>query len=109
MKKKEKQNWCLRLLAVLFIIYISLSIAMETGYYESKLNQKTMLTQESIEKFEQDVREGKNVDINDYVVEKNRDFSNGISKTGVFLSSLVEDFMADGITKMGSIFKKLFT
>lgn len=109
MKKKEKGNWPLRIIAVLFIIYISLSIAMETGYYESKLNQKTMLTQESIEKFEADVREGKNVDINDYVIEKNRDYSNGISKTGVFVSSLVEDFMAEGLMKIGDIFKKLFT
>ena len=109
MKKKEKPNWCLRLLAVLFIIYISLSIAMETGYYESKLNQKTTLTEESIEQFEKDVREGKNVDIKDYVVEKKRDFSNGATKTGVFLSSLVEDFMSEGITQMVNVLKKLFT
>ena len=68
-----------------------------------------MLTQESIEKFESDVREGKNVGINDYVIEKNRDYSNGISKTGVFVSSLVEDFMAEGLMKIGDIFKKLFT
>jgi len=109
MEKKKKPNWCLRIITILFIIYLSLSIAMETGYYESKLNEKTILTEEAIQKFEADVREGKEVDINDYVVEKNRDFSNSATKTGVFLSSLVEDFMAEGITKMGDILKKLFT
>lgn len=82
---------------------------METGYYESKLNEKTILTEEAIQKFEEDVREGKNVDINDYVVEKNRDFSNGATKTGVFFSSIVQDFMSKGINGMVDVFKKLFT
>ena len=40
---------------------------------------------------------------------KNRDFSNNTTKTGVFLSSLVEDFMSEGILKMTDILKKLFT
>lgn len=109
MKKSKKTNWFFRIIAVLFILYISLSIAMETGYYEAKLNEKTMLTEESIKRFEQDVREGKNVDINDYVVEKNRDFSNGATKIGVFLSSIIQDFMSEGLTKMADICKKLFT
>lgn len=82
---------------------------MSAGYYEAKLNEKTTLTEESIKKFEEDIRNGKEVDINDYVVEKNRDFSNNTTKTGVFLSSIVEDFMSEGITKMGEILKKLFT
>lgn len=109
MEKRQKPNWFMRVVVLLFILYLSLSIAMETGYYEAKLNEKTILTEESIKQFEQDVREGKNVDINDYVIEKNYNFSNGATKTGVFLSSIVEDFMAQGITKMGDIFKKLFT
>lgn len=109
MEKKQKPNWFLRIILLLFILYLSLSVAMETGYYEAKLNEKTVLTEENIRKFEQDVRDGKKVDINDYVVEKNQDFSNGATKAGVFFSSIVEDFMAEGITKMGSIFKKLFT
>ncbi|MCI8394057.1 MAG: hypothetical protein HFH86_01070 [Bacilli bacterium] len=109
MEKKQKPNWGMRVIILLFILYLSLSIAMESGYYEAKLNQKTTLTEESIEQFEKDVREGKNVDIKDYVVEKKRDFSNGATKTGVFLSSLVEDFMSEGITQMVNVLKKLFT
>ncbi len=109
MEKKKKTNWFFRIVVLLFILYLSLSIAMETGYYESKLNEKTMLTEEGIKQFEQDVREGKNVDINNYITEKNRDFSNGATKTGVFLSSIVQDFMSKGITGMADLFKKLFT
>ena len=106
MKKKDKPNWFFRILGILFLIYISLNIAMSAGYYEAKLNEKTTLTEESIKQFENDIKEGKEVDINDYVVEKNRDFT---TKTGVFLSSLVEDFMSEGILKMTDILKKLFT
>ena len=109
MKKKDKPNWFFRILVILFLIYISLNIAMSAGYYEAKLNEKTTLTEESIKQFENDIKEGKEVDINDYVVEKNRDFSNNTTKTGVFLSSLVEDFMSEGILKMTDILKKLFT
>ena len=109
MKKKEKPNWFLRVVFLLFLLYISLSIAMETGYYESKLNEKTIMTEESIKQFEQDVRDGKNVDIQDYLIDKNKDYSNGATKLGVFVSSLVQDFMAEGINKMVDICKKLFT
>jgi len=109
MKKKDKPNWFLRTIILLFILYLSLSIAMETGYYEAKLNEKTILTEESIQKFEQDVREGKNVDINDYVVEKNRDFSNSATKAGVFISNIIQNFMSDGLNSMVNVLKKLFT
>lgn len=109
MEKKKKPNWFLRTVLLLFILYLSLSIAMETGYYESKLNERTILTEEKIKEFEQDVREGKEVDINDYVSEKNRDFSNSATKTGVFFSSLIQEFMSKGINGMVDVFKKLFT
>ena len=109
MEKKKKPNWFLRGLCLLFILYLSLTVAMETGYYESKLNEKTVLTDENIKRFEEDVRNGKAVDINDYVTEKTKDFSNNTTKTGVFVSSVVEDFMSEGISKAVDIFKKLFT
>ncbi len=109
METKKKPNWFFRILSILFMIYISLTIAMQTGYYEAKLNERTILTEENIKKFEEDVKNGKNVDINDYVVEKSRDFSNGTTKAGVAISHLVEKFFTEGITQFGEILKKLFT
>ncbi len=54
--KKGKNNKLFRLILLsLFIIYIGLYIANETGYYESKLNNKVRLTNESIRQFEKDV------------------------------------------------------
>ena len=40
MKKKDKPNWFFRILGILFLIYISLNIAMSARYYEAKLNEK---------------------------------------------------------------------
>ena len=39
MEKKKKPNWALRILFFLFLIYISLTIAIQSGYYEAKLNE----------------------------------------------------------------------
>ena len=53
--KKKKHNPVLTILFILFIVYISLFIAGESGYYENKVNEKIVLTNENIKKFEDDV------------------------------------------------------
>ena len=37
-----------------------------TGYYEYKNNQKTTLTEESIKRFEQDIKDGKDINVSNY-------------------------------------------
>ncbi len=109
MTKKKKPNWFMRILLLLFIIYISLTLAIQTGYYEAKLNEKTMVTEEGMRQFEEDVKNGKNVDIKDYLEEIHEDYSNNTSKAGVKISKTVEKFMTEGISKMIDVFKTLFT
>lgn len=108
-KKKNVGSYFLKGIVVLFILYISLTIAIETGYYEAKLSEQTTITNEAMEQFEKDVREGKEVDITDYVSTVHKDYSNQTTKAGVLFSSTVEDFMAKGINEIINIFKMLFT
>lgn len=108
-KKKNKGSWILKLLGVLFILYISLTIAISTGYYEAKLSEKTTITNEAIKQFEEDVRNGKNVDINDYLTDNYQDYSNQTTKAGYAFSSAIESFMSKGINEAVNIFKMLFT
>ena len=108
-KKKNKGTWVLKLLGILFILYISLTIAISTGYYEAKLSEKTTITNEAIRQFEEDVRNGKNVDINDYLTDNYQDYSNQTTKAGYVFSSAIEDFMSKGINEVVNIFKMLFT
>lgn len=108
-KKKNKGTWVLKALGVLFVVYISLTIAISTGYYEAKLSEKTTITDEAMQQFEQDVREGKDVDIKDYVTDIRKDYSNQTTKAGMVFSKAVETVMSKGIDGMIQIFKSLFT
>ena len=44
-----------------------LYLSQSTGYFEYRNSKKVALTNKQIEKFEQDVKEGKNVDIENYI------------------------------------------
>ncbi len=105
---KKKKNWFLRLLTILFIIYIGLYIASISGYYESKLANKVALTDEAIKQFEQDVLDGKVVDVEDYIIEEKVDYSNKFSNTGEKLGTSVQKILTEGISGVWEAIKVLF-
>ncbi len=107
--KKKKPNWFIRLLTILFFIYISLYIALESGYYETKVATKATLTEDSIKQFEQDIKDGKPIDVNNYTYDEKKDFSNNTTDVAIFLSERIEKFMANGITDFFDVIKALFT
>ena len=109
MKKIDNPNWFFRILGGLFLIYLSLNIAMSAGYYEAKLNEKTTLTEESIKQFENDIKNGLPIDINSYTFKENTDYSNNTTDTAIFIGEKVESFMSGGITEIFNIVKSLFT
>ena len=109
MESKKKGSIFLKILAVLFILYLSLTIAISSGYYEAKLSEKTTITDEAMKQFEEDVKASKNVDIKDYLTDIKKDYSNGATKLGIDFSMIVEKFMSKGINEMVNIFKILFT
>lgn len=108
MKKKEK-NPFFRILSALFLLFISLYIALESGYYEAKLSKKTAMTEESIQRFEEDIKNGNPIDVNSYIYEEHKDFSNNTTDAAIFIGSKVESFMSNGITEIFDIVKSLFT
>lgn len=108
MRKKEK-NPFFRILSALFIVFISLYIALESGYYETKVSKKTAMTEESIKKFEEDIKAGNPIDVNSYVYEEHKDYSNNTTDAAIFIGSKVESFMSNGITEIFSIVKSLLT
>lgn len=108
MKKKERSPF-FRILSALFIVFISLYIALESGYYEAKLSKKTAMTEESIQKFEEDIKNGNPIDVNSYVYEEHKDYSNNTTDAAIFIGSKVESFMSGGITEIFDIVKSLFT
>lgn len=81
------------IIIVLFIIFISLYISQSSGYYEYEQYKKVSLTKEQIKKFEQDIKDGKKVDVKDYANEVKKEYGNKISNAGLKLSETIETYV----------------
>jgi YbbR domain-containing protein len=109
MKKKNRPNWFLRILYFLFLIFIVLLLANKNGYYESKVAKKATMTEESIKQFEQDIKDNKPIDINDYTTYEVVDYHNTTTDIAIFISENVEKLMSTGLTDLFDVLKRLFT
>ena len=78
MKKNKKNKFFKILFMILFIIYITIYFSQLTGYYEYKNYQKTVLTRNQIKKFESDVKNGRDVKLENYVVNTNKHYQNNL-------------------------------
>lgn len=107
MKKDRKNKFFKIIIVLLFIVYITIYISERTGYYEYKNYQKALLTKEQIAKFEDDVKNGKNVKINDYVVNTNKHYQTNISKMGNNISSFISKLINNGIDSSFDFLSKL--
>ena len=71
---------------VLFVMFLSVYFSRyNTNYYENR----NALTEEAIVKFEQDIKEGKDISINTYLKEE-KDYNNKASTIGLKLSQGIE-------------------
>lgn len=80
---------------VLFLFFLVLYITQAFGYYEYNNRKTNIMTEESIKKFEQDIKDGKNVKASDYIKKEN-DYNNKLSRLGLKLSNIVGDIF-DGV------------
>ncbi len=109
MKPKNPYRHFWRIIIILAIIYCGLLIALESGYYQTKMQQKAIFTTEQIKKFEQDVAEGKKLDLEQYLPVKTNTYQNNIAQFGLSISNNVEKFMAVGINDLFGVLGKLFS
>lgn len=70
----------------LFLSFLVLYFAQANGYYEDLNNKKSSLTEEKIKQFEKDVKNGKEIKVENYVVDIKKDYDNKISSFGLFTS-----------------------
>lgn len=91
----------------LFILFISLYVAASNGYYEYKNMEKMQLTNEKMKQFENDLKEGKRVDIKDYFKEDNKIYDNKITKIGNTVSNFIDNSVMKGIEKTFGYFEKM--
>ena len=82
---------------LMVVFFIVMLFSSSSGYYEYEINKKSNLTQEAIIKFEQDVKDGKDIDVEEYLVKKENDYTNNFTKTGLSISNKIERMFAGGI------------
>ena len=77
----------------LFLSFLVLYFAQAGGYYEDVNNKKASLTEEKIKQFEEDVKNGKKIEVENYVVNIKKNYDNKISSFGLYTSkALAEGF-----------------
>ncbi len=90
MKHKKLNRIFKYCILISFVTFFALYLSQSTGYFEYRNSKKVALTSKQIEKFEEDVKNGKNVDIEKYIDVNNKSYQNSISKAGLSISTTTE-------------------
>ena len=89
---------------ICFVSFLTFYISLQSGYYEYNSRRKMTFTKEQIERFEEDVKSGNSVDINEYLVNTDKDYQNKISRFTLGISNNISKYMRKGIN---TIFSKI--
>lgn len=92
---------------LIVIIFLCSYFIQRLGYYEYNMQNRKNLTEEAIKQFEDDVKNGKDIDINDYLTTHNIDYSNKLTKTTSNISIKLNVYLKNILTNGLDIFEKL--
>lgn len=104
MKKKKMVKGLIYFILILFFFSYFIE---KTGYYEYNLQKKKNLTEEEIKQFENDVKAGKEIDINSYLTSDSIDYSNKLTRTTSEVSISLNKYLKKAINNTFYIFEKL--
>lgn len=85
---------------LLFLSFLVLYFAQKAGYYEDMQNKKATLTEDKIKQFEKDVKDNKEIKVENYMVNLKKDYSNNISDFGLITSKTVSKYFKMGMNKL---------
>jgi len=97
MKKEKKFNIYKLVFYTFLISYSIIYFGYRTGYYEIQNYKKKSLTEEQIKKFEEDVANGKEIDINEYLVKDDIHYRNNLSTFTSKLSDNISYIVKSGV------------
>ena len=104
MKKKKKNNVIRGIFIFLFITYMTLYISQKSGYLDLQNYKKKEFTEEKKKQFENDLKNGKKVNIEDYKYNEVKNYSNRLSNIGYKSSNGISKLVSSGVD---SFFKTL--
>ena len=88
---------------LLLVFFTTLYFAQAAGYIEAASRRKTILTEDAIRRFEDDVAAGIEIDFRNYLPAE-RDYHNRFTRVGRGASSIIENGFN---TIMGHIFREI--
>ena len=94
------------LLILICFSFVVSYIIYQTGYYEYKLQNRAVLTKEQMEQFETDVNEGKDVTLNDYLIDSHVDYSNKLTNITVKVNNKVNKYIKKSIEGVFKLLNK---
>lgn len=109
--KNSKKAWIFfrRTILLLFVLFLINYYQVESGNYRNEVEQKTIITEEKIREFENDVKNGNFVDIKDYTEENSIDTSTPLTDLGYNIGNELDNILNDKVAKffnyIGSFFK----
>lgn len=108
--KKKLTNKVFKMsIVILFAVFITIFISNKYGYYEYKKLKQVTLTQEQIKKFEEDVKNGVNVEIENYLEDVNKNYQTKLSQAGLDVSNSIASIVRKGVDGFFGYINKLVT
>lgn len=95
------------LFGMVFIAFIISYAIGESGYYEYQLANKKYLTEEQMKKFEEDVKNGSEVDLKDYTVETRIDYTNKFTDLVSNTSMSINKYLKKSIESIFGLLNKV--
>ena len=90
-----------------FLAFLITYVIGMSGYYEYELSNKIVLTEEKMKEFEDDVKNNKDIDLNDYVVNTHQDYTNKFTKTVTSASLTLNKYLKKSIESVFKIINSL--
>lgn len=81
----------------IFLIFIALYYSSNSGLIDYQARNKTVLTEEQIKMFEEDVKNNIQIDLKKYIEDKEEKYDNNISKTTLKLSNTIGETIQSGL------------
>ena len=103
MKKSKfiKLGFILTILTFLFSYFLE-----KSGYYEYNLKNKKDLTENAIQEFEEAVKKGEKIDLNNYLKETSIDYSNSLTRNTSQANLKLNEYLKKIITGSFEILAK---
>ena len=92
---------------IFFVAFVISYVIGESGYYEYELANKKYLTEEEMKKFEEDVRNGENIDLKDYTVETRKDYTNKFTDVVTNTSLTINEYLKKTIQSVFGLLNKM--